>query len=227
MLELLQHRRSIRTFTHEPVSQEDIDSLLKAALLAPSSMGKKPVECIVVQNKETIARLKTYKKHGTTPLETAPLAIVVIADSQKSDVWVEDASIVSILILLLIGQAVLSVPRGSSFGGAKATAGLPKRLSGRSLASLSIMASSASSPSDTRTSGRTPIPMRILISPRSTMRGSEDAGAGVFPARIALPSPMKILYNSNGSTHEPTCPACQVHARRSAGSIRAPTRHTG
>ena len=78
MLELLQHRRSIRTFTDEPVSQEDIDSLLKAALLAPSSMGKKPVECIVVQNKETIARLKTYKKHGTTPLETAPLAIVVI-----------------------------------------------------------------------------------------------------------------------------------------------------
>ena len=95
MLELLKHRRSIRTFTDEPVSQENIDSLLKAALLAPSSMGKKPVECIVVRNKETIARLKTYKKHGTTPLGTAPLAIVVIADGQKSDVWVEDASIVS------------------------------------------------------------------------------------------------------------------------------------
>ena len=42
MLELLQHRRSIRTFTDEPVSQENIDSLLKAALLAPSSMGKNP-----------------------------------------------------------------------------------------------------------------------------------------------------------------------------------------
>ena len=81
MLELLKHRRSIRTFTDEPVSQENIDSLLKAALLAPSSMGKKPVECIVVRNKETIARLKTYKKHGTTPLGTAPLAIVVIAST--------------------------------------------------------------------------------------------------------------------------------------------------
>lgn len=33
MLELLEHRRSIRTFTDEPVSQENIDSLLKAALL--------------------------------------------------------------------------------------------------------------------------------------------------------------------------------------------------
>ena len=62
MLELLKHRRSIRTFTDEPVSQENIDSLLKAALLAPSSMGKKPVECIVVRNKETIARLKNLQK---------------------------------------------------------------------------------------------------------------------------------------------------------------------
>ena len=96
----MKHRRSIRTFTDEPVSQENIDSLLKAALLAPSSMGPKTRRIIVVRNKETIARLKTYKKHGTTPLGTAPLAIVVIADGQKSDVWVEDASIVSILIQL-------------------------------------------------------------------------------------------------------------------------------
>lgn len=173
MLELLKHRRSIRTFTDEPVSQENIDSLLKAALLAPSSMGKKPVECIVVRNKETIARLKTYKKHGTTPLGTAPLAIVVIADGQKSDVWVEDASIVSILIRLRRRNSG-SVPHGSSFGGAKATAGLPKRLSGRSLASLSTMASSASSPSATRTSRRNRIPMRISISPRSTTKRSEN-----------------------------------------------------
>lgn len=100
MLELLQHRRSIRTFTDEPVSQENIDSLLKAALLAPSSMGKKPVECIVVRNKETIAASKPTK--STAPhLSEPPLsAIVVIADGQKSDVWVEDASIVSILIQL-------------------------------------------------------------------------------------------------------------------------------
>ena len=100
MLELLKHRRSIRTFTDEPVSQENIDSLLKAALLAPSSMGKKPVECIVVRNKETIARLKTSKKHGTTPLGTAPLAIV--RDRRRPEIrrMGEDASIVSILIQL-------------------------------------------------------------------------------------------------------------------------------
>lgn len=137
MLELLKNRRSIRKFTSEPVSQKDIDSLLKAALLAPSSMGKKPVECIVVQNRETIARLKTYKKHGTTPLETAPLALVVIADSQKSDVWVEDASIVSILIQLEaeklgLGSTWIQLRRREGDGGPSEEAfrkelGIPER----------------------------------------------------------------------------------------------------
>lgn len=100
MLELLKNRRSIRKFTDEKISKEDLDKILKVGLLAPSSMGKKPVEVIVVEDKKTILKLETCKKHGTLPLKTAPLVIAVIADSELSDVWVEDASIVSILIQL-------------------------------------------------------------------------------------------------------------------------------
>lgn len=100
MLELLKNRRSIRKFTDEKISKEDLDKILKVGLLAPSSMGKKPVEMIVIEDKETILKLETCKKHGTLPLKTAPLVIAVIADSELSDVWVEDASIVSILIQL-------------------------------------------------------------------------------------------------------------------------------
>lgn len=100
MIDLLKNRRSIRKFTDEKVSKEDLEKILKSALLAPSSMGKKPVELIVVEDKDTIAKLETCKKFGTLPLKTAPLAIVVIGDSDLSDVWVEDASIVSILIQL-------------------------------------------------------------------------------------------------------------------------------
>ena len=100
MIDLLKNRRSIRKFTDEPVSKEDVEKLLKAGLLAPSSMGKKPVELIVVQDREIISKLETCKKYGTLPLKSAPLVIVVIADSELSDVWVEDASIVSTLIQL-------------------------------------------------------------------------------------------------------------------------------
>lgn len=100
MIELLKRRRSTRMFTPEAVTQEDLEKVLKAALLAPSSMDKKPVVLIAVQNKETLGRLKTYKKSGTLALQSAPLAIVVAADAQKSDVWVEDASIAATFIQL-------------------------------------------------------------------------------------------------------------------------------
>lgn len=100
MLDILKNRRSIRKFTEEKVSKEDLEKILKAGLLTPSSMGKKSVEMIVVEVKEVISKLKTCKKHGTLPLKTAPVVIAVIGDSELSDVWVEDASIVSILIQL-------------------------------------------------------------------------------------------------------------------------------
>lgn len=100
MLDLLKKRRSVRNFTAEPVSPEDLDKLLGAALLAPSGKGKKSLEYIVIQDRETIAQLKTVKTHGSTPLASAPLAIVVMGNQRESDTWVEDASIASILIQL-------------------------------------------------------------------------------------------------------------------------------
>ena len=100
MLEIFKNRRSIRKFTNEIISKEDIEKILKAGLLAPSSMNKKPVELIVIDDKETIAKLETCKKYGTLPLKTAPLVIAVIADSELSDVWVEDASISATFIQL-------------------------------------------------------------------------------------------------------------------------------
>ena len=40
MINLLKNRRSIRKFTDEAVSKEDLQKILKAGLLSPSSMGK-------------------------------------------------------------------------------------------------------------------------------------------------------------------------------------------
>lgn len=100
MIEILKQRRSTRKFTDEKVADEAVEKMIKAALLGPTSMNKKPVELIVVKEKNTLEKLAVCKKLGTIALKTAPLAIVVIADAVKSDVWVEDASIASILIQL-------------------------------------------------------------------------------------------------------------------------------
>jgi len=80
------------------LEKEIIQQILKAALLAPSSKNKKPVEFIVVEDNEIIQKLKKCKNFGIEGLNTAPCAIVVIADGQKSDVWIEDASIAAIMM---------------------------------------------------------------------------------------------------------------------------------
>jgi nitroreductase len=99
-IDLLRKRRSIRSFQDKPVAQEHIDLLIEAMLRAPSSRSLNPWEFVVVQDKKTLERLSRAKPHGAAFLKNAPLGIVVCADPEKCDVWVEDCSIASILIHL-------------------------------------------------------------------------------------------------------------------------------
>jgi len=97
---LAQSRRSTRKFTGEKVSAEQLETLLQTVLMSPASKSSNPWEFVVVQNAETIQQLADCKEHGAALLKTATLAIVVCADPQKSDVWVEDCSIASIYLQL-------------------------------------------------------------------------------------------------------------------------------
>ena len=97
---LIEKRRSIRRFLKRNIEPEKIDLLVEAALRAPSSRGLNPWEFIVVTERETLDKLSMAKKHGSSFLNNANLAIVVCADPEKCDVWVEDATIASIFIHL-------------------------------------------------------------------------------------------------------------------------------
>jgi nitroreductase len=99
-MSLLQKRRSIRRFLDQPVEKEKVEALVEAALRAPSSRGVNPWEFVVVSDRSMLERLAKAKEHGSSFLKDAPLGIVVCADSKKSDVWVEDASIATIIIQL-------------------------------------------------------------------------------------------------------------------------------
>jgi nitroreductase len=100
MIELLRKRRSIRKFATEKVAPEAIETLIEAALRSPSSRGINPWEYILVDDPEILLKLSKAKQHGSEFLKNAPLAMVVCADSTKSDVWVEDCSIAAIIIQL-------------------------------------------------------------------------------------------------------------------------------
>lgn len=100
MIELLKNRRSIRKYKEDKIDKNKLERILKASLLAPSSKNKRPVELVVIEDRDIILKLEECKNMGTLGLKTAPLAIVVVGDMEKSDVWVEDASIVTTIIQL-------------------------------------------------------------------------------------------------------------------------------
>jgi nitroreductase len=101
MIELLRARRSIRKYTDGPIEPEKIEILKEAVLRSPSSRNFDPWEFIFVEDRKLLKKLALSKKHGSSFLEHAALGIVVCADGEKSDVWIEDCSIASILALMV------------------------------------------------------------------------------------------------------------------------------
>ena len=97
--DLIRNRRSMRKFTtDEELTQDQVLTLLKAALMAPSSKRSNCWQFIVVDDKDTLEKLSFCKESGAAFVKDAALAIVVTADPLASDVWIEDASIASIMI---------------------------------------------------------------------------------------------------------------------------------
>lgn len=47
-------RRSVRSYTDEPVSKEQVEAVLEAGIWAPTAMNREPCKFIVIENKEVI-----------------------------------------------------------------------------------------------------------------------------------------------------------------------------
>ncbi|NIQ97875.1 MAG: NAD(P)H-dependent dehydrogenase/reductase [Desulfuromonadales bacterium] len=101
MLSLLQKRRSIRRFKSRPIEQEKVEALIEALLRSPSSRNLDPWEFVVIDDQEMLQKVGQAKEHGSNFIAGAPLAIAVIADPQRCDVWIEDCSIAAIILQLM------------------------------------------------------------------------------------------------------------------------------
>lgn len=94
LLDALKKRRSIRRYTEEAVSNEALQKVLEAGLLSPSGRSIRPWELIVVRDRETLKKMAECRTGAAQMLANASAGIVVLGDEEKSDVWVEDCSIV-------------------------------------------------------------------------------------------------------------------------------------
>ena len=56
MLETILRRRSVRQFTSDPVTPQQVEKLLEAGIMAPSAMNKQPWHFIVCRDRELLDR---------------------------------------------------------------------------------------------------------------------------------------------------------------------------
>lgn len=98
--DLLVRRRSIRRYTDEPISADDVKLILEAGLLAPTSKSARAWQFIAIDSPELLERLATFKPSGQLSVAKAKMAIVVAVDSTKTDPWIEDGSVAAILMQL-------------------------------------------------------------------------------------------------------------------------------
>ena len=103
MLDTIYARRSIRQYQDKPVEKDQLETLLKAAMAAPSAMNIKPWEFVVVTKPESMGKLREVMLLGKY---TAPAAIVVCGNTSffknpmAAQFWVQDCSAASENILL-------------------------------------------------------------------------------------------------------------------------------
>jgi nitroreductase len=142
LIQTILARRSIRKYTSEPVSEEDIQTLLQAAMAAPSASNRKPWQLVVVTKRETIDALAHAHPHGKM-LFQAPLCISVCGDlTEMERYWVQDCSAATENLLLAavalgLGAVWLGVyPREERVTAVRPVLGLPDHITPLNLISI-------------------------------------------------------------------------------------------
>lgn len=98
--DLAKIRRSMRKFTDVPLTEDQSMLILRAALMAPSSKGLHAWHFVVVDDKDKISQLSGCKAQGADFLANAPLVVAVVGEPEVSDVWIEDCSVATTMMLL-------------------------------------------------------------------------------------------------------------------------------
>lgn len=105
VLDNIAQRKSVRSFTDEAVSKDQLEKIVRAGMAAPSAINKQPWAFIVLTDKSMMNAL-AEKLPNAKMLTQAAAAIVVCGDMDKAiegdarDFWIQDTSAATENILL-------------------------------------------------------------------------------------------------------------------------------
>jgi nitroreductase len=98
--ELIINRRSVRHYTGEPLLPHEVEQIMKAALMAPTSKNSRSWQFVLVEDREMLKNLAACKVSTASFIEHCALAVVVTSDPLQSEAHVEDAAIAATYIQL-------------------------------------------------------------------------------------------------------------------------------
>ena len=109
VLENIHNRKSVRQFTAEPVSDEQIETMLRAAMAAPTAVNYQPWRFVVITEREQLDAMAEVLPYAKM-LKQAPLAIVVCGETtwfegNENPYWQQDCS-AAVQNLLLAAEAL-------------------------------------------------------------------------------------------------------------------------
>ncbi|MGC9468227.1 MAG: nitroreductase family protein [Anaerolineae bacterium] len=104
-LETIFTRRSIRKYTGQPVSEENLKTLLEAAMNAPSANNRQPWHFIVVDDRAQLNGIMEAHPYSKM-LAEAPMAIIVVGDTATSSSYFQQDCAAAIENLLLAARAM-------------------------------------------------------------------------------------------------------------------------
>lgn len=102
--ETIFNRRTVRKYTDEVPDKALLEELLMYASMGPSNGNSHPVEFLIVEDPESKKKLAGIERFGTAYVATAPLVVVIIANTEICKTWVEEGAIAASYLQLLLEE---------------------------------------------------------------------------------------------------------------------------
>ncbi|MCP3927838.1 MAG: nitroreductase family protein [Bacteroidetes bacterium] len=119
-LKIIHQRKTVKTYTGQKVSKEQLETLVRAGMAAPTAMNQQPWVFIAIDEKGTLIKLGEALP-GVSMLKDAAAAIAVCGDMSKAlegpdrEFWIQDCSAASQNILLAVESIELGAVWGAVF----------------------------------------------------------------------------------------------------------------
>ena len=101
-LEVVDKRHSVRKYSDQPVERELLDAIVGIAQTAPSSRNSHSSSFVIVEDRDTLDALSQMRDYGSSLLTGAQAAIIVLGDTSKTDLWVDNCAISATFVQLAV-----------------------------------------------------------------------------------------------------------------------------